>query len=106
MPAYEHAGFEPPAAVARTVVGAPDGSVEVQGVVLLLDTGADVSVIPQVVATAWASPRAHPGFACRGTVAHRPKRMSPTCGWTCCGIGSGAPSWSRLPSTACSVATS
>jgi len=50
MPAYEHAGFKPPAPVARAVVGAPDGSVEVQDVAMLLDTGADVSVIPRAVA--------------------------------------------------------
>ena len=48
MPAYESEGFDPPAPLARAVV-VRDGR-SVIDVRMLLDTGADVSVIPRDVA--------------------------------------------------------
>ncbi|MBI4318235.1 MAG: hypothetical protein HY675_07085 [Chloroflexi bacterium] len=51
MPAYESGDFDPPAPVVRAKVFGPDQTVY-RGVPLLLDTGADISVIPLDVATA------------------------------------------------------
>jgi predicted aspartyl protease len=48
MPAYETT-FSPPAAVARATVRGPNGRV-VLDVPLLIDTGADVSVVPMQIA--------------------------------------------------------
>jgi len=50
MPDYDAAAFEPPAPIARAVVRGPTGSED--DVPLLIDTGADVSVVPRHVATA------------------------------------------------------
>ena len=48
MPTYESEGFEPPAPLARAVVaGAGQTIADVR---MLLDTGADVSVIPRAIA--------------------------------------------------------
>jgi hypothetical protein len=44
LPAYEAAGFDPPAPVARSLVVGPAGTCP--NVPLLIDSGADVSVIP------------------------------------------------------------
>ncbi|MGH7862519.1 MAG: aspartyl protease family protein, partial [Candidatus Dormibacteraceae bacterium] len=49
MPPYESGEFEPPAPVARARVGGP-GQMAQTNVPLLLDSGADVSVIPLSVA--------------------------------------------------------
>lgn len=49
MPAYEAGSFDPPAPVARAVVRGPGGHTP-PGVPLLLDSGADVSVVPRHVA--------------------------------------------------------
>lgn len=51
MPAYEAGDFEPPAPVIRATVRGPSNAAY-QDVPLLIDTGADVSVIPLSVATA------------------------------------------------------
>ena len=51
MPAYEAGDFAPPAPVARAVVRGPAGATR-PDVPLLIDTGADISVIPQSVASA------------------------------------------------------
>lgn len=48
MPSYERAGYDPPAPVARALVAA-DGEAAVD-VPLLIDTGADSSIIPRSVA--------------------------------------------------------
>lgn len=48
MPAYESAGFDPPAPVARA--GVVGNARTIMGVPMLLDTGADVSVVPRDVA--------------------------------------------------------
>jgi predicted aspartyl protease len=50
MPPYEAEGFQPPAPVVRAVVRSRNGSV--RDVPLLIDTGADASVIPSSVASA------------------------------------------------------
>jgi hypothetical protein len=49
MPRYETGDFVPPAPVARGVVRGPAGATR-SGVALLVDTGADVSVVPRRVA--------------------------------------------------------
>ncbi len=50
MPAYETEGFQPPAPVVRARLIGPAGARP--GVPLVLDSGADVSVIPLAAATA------------------------------------------------------
>lgn len=54
MPAYEGGEFEPPASIVRARVEGPSGIQE--DVPLLLDSGADVSVIPLVIARALGAP--------------------------------------------------
>jgi hypothetical protein len=49
VPAYEAGDFEPPAPVARAIVRGPAGRAH-PDVRLLIDSGADVSVVPQHVA--------------------------------------------------------
>ena len=49
MPAYETGQFAPPAPVARVVIHGPTGRRRAD-VPLLLDTGADVSIIPRAAA--------------------------------------------------------
>lgn len=49
MPGYETEGFVPPAPVARAVVHGPTGRAR-SDVRLLIDTGADVSIVPRTVA--------------------------------------------------------
>jgi hypothetical protein len=49
MPAYEGGDFVPPAPIARAVVRGPSGRTR-SDVRLLLDTGADVSIVPRGVA--------------------------------------------------------
>lgn len=51
MPKYETAGFDPQAPVIRARVRGPSGVVR-SDVPLLIDTGADVSLVPMRVATA------------------------------------------------------
>ncbi len=50
MPAYEAAEFDPPAPVVRARISGPGGSVT--DVPLLIDSGADVSVVPLSAANA------------------------------------------------------
>lgn len=51
MPRYETEGFDPPAPVIRARVRGPSGVVR-SDVPLLIDTGADVSLVPAAIATA------------------------------------------------------
>ena len=50
MPAYEGSRFAPPAPVAKVVVRNPDGQSSVADVPMLIDSGADVTLIPKLVA--------------------------------------------------------
>jgi len=47
MPAYDNALFTPPAPLARVILRNPDSGATQPDVLMLLDTGADVSLIPQ-----------------------------------------------------------
>jgi hypothetical protein len=47
MPAYDAARFDPPAPVALVVLRNPNTGAVCPDVPLLLDTGADVSLVPQ-----------------------------------------------------------
>lgn len=47
MPEYEASLFDPPAPVARIVLRNPDAGNAVSDVLLLVDTGADVTLLPQ-----------------------------------------------------------
>jgi hypothetical protein len=47
MPGYEAANFDPPAPVAFVTVKSASAGIEIQNVPMLLDTGADVSLLPQ-----------------------------------------------------------
>lgn len=49
MPAYEGGDFEPPAPVARALVRGPSG-LALPNVPLLIDSGADITIIPRSVA--------------------------------------------------------
>jgi hypothetical protein len=46
MPTYDATGFDPPAPVARVTVRQPADGALVSNVPLLIDTGADVSLLP------------------------------------------------------------
>jgi hypothetical protein len=46
MPAYDRARFEPPAPVALVTLRAPDTDAEIPDVPMLLDSGADVTLVP------------------------------------------------------------
>jgi len=47
MPSYESSGFTPPAPVDRVMLRNPDTGDSVEDIPMLLDTGADVTLIPQ-----------------------------------------------------------
>jgi predicted aspartyl protease len=47
MPSYDALDFDPPAPVARVVLRHPQSGVTVSDVALLLDTGADVTLLPR-----------------------------------------------------------
>lgn len=47
MPAYDAIGFRPPAPVARVTIRSPDSGAIVSEVSMLLDSGADVSLLPR-----------------------------------------------------------
>jgi len=47
MPAYDATRFEPPAPLARVILRNPDTSTTWSDVPMLLDSGADVTLIPQ-----------------------------------------------------------
>jgi len=48
MPAYDSTSFDPPAPLARVTLRDPKSGDTMSDVVLLLDTGADVTLLPQV----------------------------------------------------------
>ena len=58
MPAYDAARFDPPAPVALVTVRSKERGIEVRDVPLLLDTGADVSLLPRSHVAAIVSPDA------------------------------------------------
>lgn len=59
MPDYDALLFDPPAPTARVVLRNPDTGTTVSDVLLLLDTGADVTLLPRVsVQTLGVSPLA------------------------------------------------
>jgi hypothetical protein len=47
MPAYDATRFEPPAPLARVILRNPDTGAVWSNVPMLLDSGADVTLIPQ-----------------------------------------------------------
>jgi predicted aspartyl protease len=47
MPAFDATAFRPPAPVASVVVRSPESGVSVADVPMLIDTGADVSLLPR-----------------------------------------------------------
>lgn len=47
MPAYDAAGFDPPAPVARVTLRNPENGAVVAAVELLIDTGADITLLPR-----------------------------------------------------------
>ena len=47
MPSYDASRYDPPAPVAEVTLSRPDGGKSVSGVSLLLDTGADVTLLPR-----------------------------------------------------------
>jgi hypothetical protein len=49
MTAYDDDGFAPPAPVARVVLRHPDNDVSVTGVRMLIDSGADATLLPAAV---------------------------------------------------------
>ena len=50
MPAYDSTLFSPPAPVALVTLRNPDDGATKAGVAMLLDTGADVTLLPQAIA--------------------------------------------------------
>ena len=50
MPDYDSSRFSPPAPVAQVTLRNPDSGVARAGVVMLLDTGADVTLLPRAAA--------------------------------------------------------
>src|SRR5437867_2405442 len=49
MPAYDGMLFDPPAPVARVTLRNPTSNVVVNDIIMLIDTGADVTVLPRKV---------------------------------------------------------
>ena len=47
MPAYDSSSFTPPAPVDRVMLRNPDTGVSLEDIPMLLDSGADVTLIPQ-----------------------------------------------------------
>jgi hypothetical protein len=62
MPAYEGQRFSPPAAVATVRVMNLDTASTLTDVAMLIDSGADVSVLPKRVSEALSLPQAESGF--------------------------------------------
>lgn len=50
MPNYDSVFFSPPAPVAYVILRNPDNNIEISNVPMLLDTGADGTLIPQIFA--------------------------------------------------------
>ena len=57
MPEYDRVGFAPPAPVATVRVLHPDSGASVDGVRMLVDTGADATLLPRVVVESLGIPR-------------------------------------------------
>ena len=51
MPAYDTASFDPPAPLAQVIIRSPESGHTLSGVLMLLDSGADVTLIPQASAS-------------------------------------------------------
>ena len=51
MTRYDASRFDPPAPVAEVTLRSPDGARTVSGILLLLDTGADVTLLPSALST-------------------------------------------------------
>jgi len=58
MPAYDLARFDPPAPVALVIVKSEHCGITIRDVPMLLDTGADVSLLPRSIVGALLSPGA------------------------------------------------
>lgn len=58
MPAYDGARFDPPAPLALVTVKSEQAGIEIHDVPMLLDTGADVSLLPRSHVAALAAPDA------------------------------------------------
>lgn len=58
MQAYESARFDPPATLAHVTVQSQQQDIVIQNVPMLLDTGADVSLLPRSIVEPLASPDA------------------------------------------------
>jgi hypothetical protein len=58
MPSYDATGFDPPAPLALVTVKSEQLGVEIRDVPMLLDTGADVSLLPRTHLSAFASAEA------------------------------------------------
>ena len=56
MPAYHDERYSPPAAVARVSMRNLDSSASIDGISMLLDSGADISPLPRTVIDALALP--------------------------------------------------
>ena len=56
MPSYEAGSFSPPAPVARVILRSADQTTTVTDVPMILDTGADVSLVPRVATETLALP--------------------------------------------------
>ncbi len=52
MPAYDSEQFQPPAPVAHVTLRSPETGVVLTGIPMLLDTGADVTLVPQTAVDA------------------------------------------------------
>jgi hypothetical protein len=52
MPAYDNDGFSPPAAVARVVLRHPDTDASVSDVRMVIDSGADATLLPRSAVSA------------------------------------------------------
>lgn len=61
MPSYDAEGFNPPAPVARVVLRDPESGRALSGVPMLIDSGADISLIPWGAAAQLALPTASEG---------------------------------------------
>ena len=66
MPRYEADQFSPPAPVARVTLRASDRSASVADVPMLLDTGADVSMVPRAAAEKLAAGDSEESFELMG----------------------------------------
>ena len=56
MPTYDASSFDPPAPVARVTLRHPHNGVTVSDVLLLLDTGADLTLLPRTAVEGLGAP--------------------------------------------------